>query len=490
MRARPACGQQLYWQAEGFLYLLSVAARPSIDGVSGLWSTYPFLAGLVAGGALVAVLWAAWAWGALWPRRPGHATEDAMLSAVHRLSLASPSLREGLDQSAADRISMHLFHLLQCVAIGITDRHGVLQSWDGSANHHYVDLEDAIAAARDRHRREVVRHEDLLCTARVCRMRTAVVVPLIVEGSVQAVLIVIGKSRSQRLFNMADAVAGFVRTQFELASLEESKHALHEAEIKALRAQISPHFVYNALNTISSMIERDPEHANELLQDFADFTRYSFRTSGMFTTLAEEMRNIDRYLTIESARYEDRLNIRMRVAPEVQSVVVPFLIIQPLVENAIKHGIAKKPDGGTLSVLADDAGNEAVITVEDDGVGMDPGKLTELRSAKPQSTGEHVGLGNISQRMRQLFGDDYALIVETERNAGMKVTMRVPKYAPGVRTDLPDVTAATANDTGGSAEPAAQRSGGAGAGVSSRASRVSTRPTMRPVSQDTRAGEA
>jgi two-component system LytT family sensor kinase len=239
---------------------------------------------------------------------------------------------------------------------------------------------------------------------------------------------------------MADAVAQFVRTQFELARLEESKSALQQAEIKALRAQISPHFVYNALNTISSLIRTDPEEANELLLEFADFTRYSFRSSGMFTTLAEELRNVDRYLTIESARFGDRLNVRLKIAPEVLGVVVPFLIVQPLVENAVKHGLSGKPGGGTVTVIAEDAGNDAVIIVEDDGVGMDPAKLKELSSA--HRTGEHVGLGNISQRMRQLFGPEYPVIVETAVGAGMKITLRVPKFAPGVRPDIPGYEAA------------------------------------------------
>jgi two-component system LytT family sensor kinase len=272
-----------------------------------------------------------------------------------------------------------------------------------------------------------------------CKMRTAVIVPLIVEGETEAALIVVGRSRGKRLVQMADAVAQFVCTQFELVRLDESKHQLQQAEIKALRAQISPHFVYNALNTISSLIRTDPEEARELLQEFADFTRYSFRTSGMFTSLAEELRNIDRYLTIESARFGGRLEVRLKIAPEVLSVVVPFLIIQPLVENAVKHGLANKPTGGCVTVTAQDYGTEALISVEDDGIGMDPSRLNELRNS--HRSGAHVGLGNINQRMRQLFGDEYALMVETAPGAGMKVTLRVPKFAPGVRPNLPDYTA-------------------------------------------------
>lgn len=371
-------------------------------------------------------------------RRPGGPVEDAVLEAVHRLSKAAPDLREGLDQQAADRITTQLLEMLKCVAVGITDGEGTLLSWDGEANNHYVDLVEPIATAGRKHRREVVTHDKLPCDHRgVCRMRTAAIVPLIVESNTEAVLILAGRTH-RRLVQMADAVAHFVCTQFEIARLEESKRQLHQAEIKALRAQISPHFVYNALNTISSLVRTDPEEARELLQEFADFTRYSFRTSGMFTSLADELRNIDRYLTIESARFNGKLNVRLKVAPEVLSVVVPFLIIQPLVENAVKHGLWAKQGGGTVTVTAQDHGNEALISVEDDGVGMEPARLDALRDA--HSTGAHVGLGNINQRMRQLFGDEYALIVETAPGAGMKVTLRVPKFAPGVRPDLPDYT--------------------------------------------------
>jgi two-component system, LytTR family, sensor kinase len=374
-------------------------------------------------------------------RKPSNFVDDAVLEAVYHMSKATPDLRKGFDQGSADRITSQLLELLKCVAVGITDPDGGLASWDGEANDHYVDLTSAVSLAIRKHRREVASHDDMPCDHRgTCKMKTAVIVPLIVEGDIEAVLIVVGRSQGKRLIQMADAVAQFVCTQFELARLDESKLQLQQAEIKALRAQISPHFIYNALNTISSLIRTDPEEARELLQEFADFTRYSFRASGMFTSLADELRNIDRYLTIERARFGGRLEVRLKIAPEVLSVVVPFLIIQPLVENAVQHGLANKPSGGMVTVTAQDYGTEALISVEDDGIGMDPARLADLRNS--HRTGAHVGLGNINARMRQLFGDEYALMVETAPGAGMKVTLRVPKFAPGVRTDLPDYSAA------------------------------------------------
>ena len=161
-------------------------------------------------------------------------------------------------------------------------------------------------------------------------------------------------------------------TQLELAELESSRTRLVEAEVRALRAQISPHFVYNSLTAIASFVRTDPERARDLLLEFADFTRYSFRRHGEFTTLAEELRSIDRYLLLERARFGDRLQVTVQVAPEVLPVSVPFLCIQPLVENAVRHGLEGKPGPGRVTILARDLGSEALISVEDDGIGIDP----------------------------------------------------------------------------------------------------------------------
>jgi len=370
-------------------------------------------------------------------RKSEGSVDDAVLDAVQRLSQAAPAMRGGLTEEAADQAVSHLVEMLKCVAIGITDADGRLLSWDGGANEHYQHLIPTIDVAIRKAQRAAIPHTNLKCNQRGrCPMRIAVIVPLIPDGQVEGTLIVVGGVNSKRLIRAADEVAKFVSIQLELAKLDESKQALAKAEVRMLRAQISPHFLYNALNSISSLIRTDPERARELLQEFADFTRYSFRTSGQFTTLAEELRNIDRYLTIQAQRYADRLNVRIKIAPEVLHVVVPFLVLQPLVENAVQHGISPKPGGGTITVVAQDNGNEALISVEDDGIGMDADRLfADLRDA--HKTGSHVGIGNINQRMRSVFGDEYALMAETAPGAGMKVILRVPKSFPGVRPDLP-----------------------------------------------------
>ena len=121
----------------------------------------------------------------------------------------------------------------------------------------------------------------------------------------------------------------------------------------------------------------------------------------------------------------------LRVSPEVLPVVVPFLCLQPLVENAVRHGLEGRQGTGRISIVAEDAGQEAAISIEDDGVGMEPeGVLKNLMS----EGGDHVGLGNVDERLRSVFGDEFGLVVQTAPGAGTRVSLRVPKFAPGVST--------------------------------------------------------
>jgi two-component system LytT family sensor kinase len=182
-------------------------------------------------------------------------------------------------------------------------------------------------------------------------------------------------------------------------------------------------------------VRTDPDRARELILEFADFTRYSFRAAGQYTTLADELRNIDRYLTLERARFGDALEVRLQVAPEVLNVVVPLLALQPLVENAVRHGFAGQ-GGGEVEIIARDEGSDCIITVEDDGIGMDADVLGAGPGdalADDKNDSAHVGLTDVDHRLRAAFGNDYGLVIETAIGAGTKVMMRVPKFRSGVR---------------------------------------------------------
>ena len=276
------------------------------------------------------------------------------------------------------------------------------------------------------------------------RIRALIAQPLVVDDVAVGVLVVASvRLPGPGMLSAISEVARYASSQLELADLDASRARLDRAEVLALRAQISPHFIYNALSTIASFVRTDPDRARELILDFADFTRYSFRAAGEYTVLADELRNIDRYLTLERARFGSALDVRLQVAPEVLGVVLPFLALQPLVENAVRHGVAAR-GGGTISIVARDEGTDCVIAVEDDGVGMDPELLRsgaidalDATSTEPteETSGARVGLTNVDHRLRAAFGNNYGLVVETGVGAGTKVTMRVPKFRAGVRVE-------------------------------------------------------
>jgi two-component system LytT family sensor kinase len=360
----------------------------------------------------------------------GSSADRATFATLHEASLAAPPLRAGLSESGASRAVRHLRTLLGTHAVALTDGHALL-AWDGTgeAAHATRAVGHAETATRSG-RTEVLGPGTVTCADPDCPIRVAVVAPLTVEDRVVGGLAAYGPSASPGLVRATNEVARWVSTQLELAELESSRTRLIEAEVRALRAQISPHFVYNSLTAIASFVRTDPERARDLLLEFADFTRYSFRRHGEFTTLAEELRSIDRYLLLERARFGDRLQVTVQVAPEVLPVTVPFLSVQPLVENAVRHGLEGKPGQGHVSIVALDHGSEALICVEDDGVGIDPEAVRRTLAGNPD--GDSVGLGNVDERLRQVYGDDFGLVVETAPGAGTKVSMRVPKYRAGV----------------------------------------------------------
>jgi two-component system LytT family sensor kinase len=220
-----------------------------------------------------------------------------------------------------------------------------------------------------------------------------------------------------------------VSGQLDLAELDASRTRAMEAEVRALRAQISPHFIYNSLGAIASFVRTDPDRARELLLEFADFTRYSFRSHGDYTTLAEELRSVERYLLLEQARFGDRLQVTLRIAPEVLPVAVPFLCVQPLVENAVRHGVEGRAGGGRIEILGRDLGGDVELRVVDDGAGMSQ----EQATAALAGAGPGIGLSNVDGRLRSSFGDDYGLRIVSREGAGTTVTMTLPKFRAGVR---------------------------------------------------------
>ncbi|MFZ0668643.1 MAG: histidine kinase [Acidimicrobiales bacterium] len=376
---------------------------------------------------ITAVAWFAFRGG----RHLGTPMQRATYEALHTASLAAPALRAGLTQESAGRAVPYLRTLLDVPGVALGDPGGILAS-ENLDPQHCALLDGPLQAAMVSGRPQTLTADQLACGDSVgCPLQAGVVVPVQVAGTVVGALAAVGSGASAGQLRLAGEVAQFVSTHLELAELDRSRRRADQAELRFLRAQISPHFIYNALTAIESFVRTDPERARELLIGFADFTRYSFRSHGQFVTMAEELRLVDTYLDLERARFGDRLSVTLRVAPEVLSVVLPSLVLQPLVENAVRHGLEPAERPGKLSIAISDADNEALVTIEDDGVGADPAYLGRVLSGNTKGGG--IGLHNVDERLRAVFGEENGLTIETGVGAGTKVLLHIPKFHSGVQ---------------------------------------------------------
>ena len=193
---------------------------------------------------------------------------------------------------------------------------------------------------------------------------------------------------------------------------------LTEARLAALKAQLHPHFLFNAFNSVSALLGRDPAAAREMLARLESLLTLTLeRAEAQEVTLAEELRVVEMYAGIEGVRFSDRLSVEVDVDPRLHDVLVPHLVLQPLVENAVKHGIAARPGPGRIAVSARADGGRIVLSVADDGPGT---------SADSASRGEGIGLANTRARLAQLYGAAAALAVESAAGRGTRVTVTLP----------------------------------------------------------------
>jgi two-component system, LytTR family, sensor kinase len=255
------------------------------------------------------------------------------------------------------------------------------------------------------------------------------VVPVVESGRV-AYAIAIARSKEQRGFLASEVAflanaAHCLSLRLEALTAAQLRHQTMEAELRALRAQVNPHFLFNALNTIADLIVVDAAKAERMTEQLSDVFRYVLTHSQKSTiTVREEIEFVRRYLEIEEARFRDRVQVAIHLAPEVAEMKVPALLLQPIVENAIKHGLAPKLEGGSLTISASRSDAWLLLTVEDTGVGLAAGGNGSAKNAgRSRSTG--TGLANTSQRLRTLYGDQAQLVMESPNGQGCRVTIRI-----------------------------------------------------------------
>ncbi len=326
-----------------------------------------------------------------------------------------PYLRDGLNEHTASRSARILLPLTGGASVAIADTNGIL----GTAGH--GDRQGLAVAGK----RAV---ETGLNIRNATDNGVEVAIPLRVEEDVVGSLVVSYNGEETPQMGQLDSVANLLSIHLEMADLTQRAQAAADAKLDALRAQINPHFLFNTLNTIASKSRTNPDEARQLLQRLADFFRYAIDQKSQYAEFAHEYFFVRTYLSLEKARFDSRLNLHYDVEPQVLPTRVPVLTIQPLVENAVKHGLAAKAGGGTVTLRArvDPLAGAIKIQVKDDGVGMEPDVLRSVVDGTYRSERGGVALRNIHQRLDGLYGPRYRFDIRSSPSRGTKVELELP----------------------------------------------------------------
>jgi two-component system sensor histidine kinase LytS len=361
--------------------------------------------------------------------RPDHvrALQSHMILEVANEALSY--MRTGLTEQSAQAVCRIVLANSDAAAVAITDTENVLGFAGVGEDHHEVGGPIITRATREsietNEPRVLASKAEIGCPRKDCRLNAAIVVPLELRGRPAGTLKFY--YTTPRLLNetqiaMAEGLAQVLSTQLELAELEHQTELATRMELKALQAQINPHFLFNTINTIASLIRTDPARARELLREFAAFYRRTLESGEDLIPLELELEQTRRYLSFEIARFGDRIMVEENIDPAIQRVLVPAFIVQPLVENAIAHGMrANAPLTVSLtSSVCDDS--SLCITVRDDGVGIAPSQVDHV--LEPGSAkGLGIALRNVDDRLKGHFGPGSGVRVESVEGAGTSVTL-------------------------------------------------------------------
>jgi LytS/YehU family sensor histidine kinase len=342
-----------------------------------------------------------------------------------------PYLRKGLNYESAENVVKIIHDYADAVAVSITDTTTVLAFYGIGSDHHLPGkpiLTKSTREAIETNEVKVVSSKlDIGCPMASCKLRAAIVVPLEKMGSPIGTLKFYYDNPAKLTENRIAVVEGLgqlLGTQIELSELDRQRELAVHAELRALQAQINPHFLFNVLNTITSFIRTDPQKARKLLVQFSDFFRKTLEWRDGFITLAQELDYIANYLVLEKARFGDGLEINFDVDFDAQDCILPALTIQPLVENAVKHGFCEERKL-EIKVIVKLTDNDMNINVIDNGRGIASEELDHVIKIG-YGKGSGIGLSNVNDRLKGLYGKDHELEIASTEGEGTTISLRIP----------------------------------------------------------------
>lgn len=373
-----------------------------------------------------------------------HGTKQDSVKAQHILDIANLTvshLRSGLTLESAQETAKIIHAHVSAAAVAITDNINVLAHVGAGADHHLagkkIRTDSTLHVLAEGEPIFLDSNKKIGCNHKGCPFTSAAVVPLHQNGEIVGTLKLYGTRKKQLdllSFEIAKGLANLCSTQLELEEIQIKEQMLAHAEIRRLQAQINPHFLFNSLNTVTSFCRTNPNRARELLLELSKYMRKNLDSSRGYVPLHEELAQLHSYLAIEQARFGERIKVELHVEDECQDWPIPPLIIQPLVENSVKHGILGREEGGTVTVSIHCENDQMFISIKDDGVGMSGEQLEHINKKKRiDSREEGIGVRNCIQRLEQIYGPQYKMIINSEEGKGTEINFQVPKLKTAVQ---------------------------------------------------------
>lgn len=338
-----------------------------------------------------------------------------------------PHLRQGLNAASAQQVAEIIKNLTKADAVSLTDRKNIL-AFLGLGHDHHLNGHSILSDSTQKalHTCEpVIFYDGPHCPVPGCPLVCGVVAPLVVDKQAVGCL-KFYKTKEHMLsepeIETVRGLAKLLASQLALAEVDHQQALRKQADFKALQAQINPHFLFNTLSIIMSFCRTAPETARELLIELSEMLHFNFAKHEDKIPVQEEFNSIKAYLNIAKARFGSRLTLHAVLAPTVADALIPAFSLQPLVENAMIHGLFHKPADCRLDLDIQRVENRLVITIADNGIGMTPEQQEKLL----QGASQGIGFANVYQRLQSLYPGQQPLTMVSAANAGTTITINLP----------------------------------------------------------------
>lgn len=357
-------------------------------------------------------------------------THDVLELAAETL----PYFREGLNEASSHKVAQIIQHYTHVAAISITDTHQILAHVGAGDDHHIPEKEVITELSRQVLKTGTTTiarsRQEIGCSHPDCPLQAAIVIPLYVKEQVVGTLKMYFSDPNQLTHveeQLAEGLGSIFSSQIELGEAEVQSKLLKEAEIKSLQAQVNPHFFFNAINTISALIRVDTEKARHLLLELSNYFRGNLQGARMtLIPLAQELKQVDAYLSLEQARFPDRYHIIRDIPEELTKYYLPPYAVQILVENAVKHAFGNRKENNQVWLTATKEAEHLVIDVTDNGNGIPSDRLEKLgKETVVSEKGTGTALENLVRRLDNLFSEKADLLIESADN-GAHFQLKIP----------------------------------------------------------------